>query len=367
MFSESHPYIRRVIRFLLLPYCYVKLVPWADCSRSRWGVALDFFHIFFRLKDYPDNYGPCRLWERPRAEWAFYYGSNYNPYQRQRLRDEVQPASFDHFYQDKDVCHTLCEGMGIPVPQRLGMLESNDDIPAVLDRILTTSGHSRVIIKPVGGHAGLGIVLAERSGEKIVIRQKDRLTTANDFVLQSRSIVQEVLIQDPEMAEIAPNSVNTLRLMTMLTRTSEVITIGGSMRFGVGSSFVDNWSAGGIAVGVDHERGTLMGVGYDKRGNRYERHPISQVHFSDFPIPKWRQAEEFGHLVQRSLPFVKILGMDLAFTSGGVVLIEINSDADFVFQEQTSGPLLRSYRTWKAFEDYGLLYNADQRKLYDEQ
>ena len=150
----------------------------------------------------------------------------------------------------------------------------------------------------------------------------------------------------------------------MLTRSSEVIVIGASMRFGVGESFVDNWSAGGIAVGVDHERGILLPIGYDKRGNRFTRHPISKVVFKDFCIPNWGDAVALGRRVQRAFPFFRLLGMDIGFTPSGVVLIEINSDADLVFQEQTSGPLLSTRQTWDAFNEYQLLYNRQQANLF---
>ena len=87
------PYVRRFLRFLALPYCFSK-VNWKECTKTKTQVAFDFLYIFFRLKYFPDNYSPCRLWEKNRAEWAYYYGSNYDPYQRRQLRKVVQPAAY---------------------------------------------------------------------------------------------------------------------------------------------------------------------------------------------------------------------------------------------------------------------------------
>lgn len=107
-----------------------------------------------------------------------------------------------------------------------------------------------------------------------------------------------------------------------------------------------------------------MKFAFDKTGRRYTRHPISEVEFADLPVPGWDEAVALGERVQRSFPFFRLLGMDLAFTQQGVVLVEINNDADLVFQEQTSGPLLASRATWQAFYEYDLLYNRKQRQLF---
>ena len=364
MFSESHYLVRRCVRFLLLPYCYLRLVNWPECTKSRWAVAKDFLYIFFVLGDYPDNYGACRLWERPRSDWPKFYGSNYNPLQRSRLRREVHPIVLERAFQDKEVCDGLCRGLGIPVPETVGTLQPGEDISAKINELFGRIDSNRLIIKPIRGHAGLGVALATRADGLIKIKSQGVLLSPEQYEPAERCIVQHVVVQSEVLSAIAPASLNTLRLLTMLTRSSEVIVIGASMRFGVGESFVDNWSAGGIAVGVDHERGILLPIGYDKRGNRFTRHPISKVVFKDFCIPNWGDAVALGRRVQRAFPFFRLLGMDIGFTPSGVVLIEINSDADLVFQEQTSGPLLSTRQTWDAFNEYQLLYNRQQANLF---
>lgn len=365
MFSEAHPVIRRAIRFALLPHCFFNLVDWKECRKPKLAVALDLLYIFFVLRDYPDNYGPCRLWEKPRSEWAFYFGSNYNPYQRSRLRTRVQPFHLEVVLNNKEVCHHLCKAFEIPVPEVLCSLDPDEPLIAQqLRNLLQASGDDQVIVKPVNGHAGRGIALFRSGPDGLQIRRCDEWERVTEFQPPERSIVQRLVSQDPRLDEVAPNSINTLRLLTMLTRSDEVILLGASMRFGVGSAFVDNWSAGGVAVGVDSDDGRLLKMGYDKRGTQHLEHPVSGIQFSGFEIPNWSEAVRLGELVQRSFPFTKILGLDLAFTPNGVVLIELNSDADFVFQEQTSGPLLHSRETWKAFRDYALFYNEKQRTLF---
>lgn len=364
MFAESPVFVRRLIRFLLLPYCYVKLVNWRDCSRSKFGVALDFAYIFFVLKDYPEHYGRCRLWEVERAEWARYYGSNYNPHQRQRLRREVHPFHLEMAMRDKEVADGLCRNLGIPVPETLGILEPGETVSDQLSGIFQRTDADRLIIKPVDGHAGMDIALAARQSDQIVLHADNMVVNCGDYRPPTRSLVQKVVVQHPLVSEIAPSSLNTLRLVTMLTKSDDVIIIGACMRFGVGESFVDNWSRGGVAVAVDHARGQLLDTGYDRAGNRFTHHPVSCVEFRGFSLPSWSEAMALGVQVQRAFPFFKILGMDLGFSNEGVILIELNNDAHLMLHEQTAGPLLASRRVWEAFREYDLLYNDKQRQLF---
>lgn len=364
MLSESHPLIRRLIRFALLPHCYLRLVNWRECTRSRIGVALDFLYIFFVLRDFPDNYGPCRLWELPRTDWARFFGSNYNPYQKSLLRREVNPLDIQIVFNDKHVCDLLCRGLGVPLPELVGVLEPSRDIEAALREMFESARVSRLMIKPVHGHAGIGVHMAIDHPDGIVLKGSRNSFPVREWKVPEKCIVQRVVPQEPKVARIAPESLNTIRILTMLSRDGKAFIVGASMRFGVGEAVIDNWSAGGIAVGVNHREGTLKEFAFDKTGRRYESHPVSGVRFQGQSIPRWDEAIALALGVQVGCPFNRLLGLDVAITPTGVVLIEINPDADLVFQEQTSGPLFASRRTWEAFKQYGLLYNRPQRRLF---
>ncbi|MAK48842.1 hypothetical protein [Marinobacter sp.] len=102
------PYLRQVIRFLFLPYTYVFLIDWKVCKKSKIGVLKDFLYIFFVFKTFPDHYQQCRLWEKKPREWALYWGSNYNPFQRRSLFRVLQPPKYRVVYEDKSLCHDIC-------------------------------------------------------------------------------------------------------------------------------------------------------------------------------------------------------------------------------------------------------------------
>ena len=131
------------------------------------------------------------------------------------------------------------------------------------------------------------------------------------------------------MAAFSPFSVNTLRIITMLTKQGEVILVNGSMRSGVGESFVDNWSAGGVSVGVDCEKGVLKKYAYDRKWRRFAAHPTSGTVFEDYPIPEWERVRAAAISIQKAFSFYRMVGLDLAIGPGGKpLLIEINGSPD---------------------------------------
>ena len=90
-------------------------------------MALDLLPIFFRLRYYPDNYSPCCLFEKPRPDWLYYYGSSYHPWARHRLRQEVQPRNWIQFFTDKTTSEAHFRASGVPMPRTYAVLDPCQD------------------------------------------------------------------------------------------------------------------------------------------------------------------------------------------------------------------------------------------------
>lgn len=365
MLAESHPLLRRILRFLALPYCYIKLVNWNECTSSKLQVISDFVYIFFTLKYYPDNYTACRFWEKDRSQWAFYYASIYEPYQRYKMRREIQPFELLNLFDNKLVCDLLCRGVeGVNLPNIYGEIEPGREYINKIISAISKSGKTSLIIKPTNGNSGRGIVIVERDNNKYRVRQADEYIDLEDFQLKEKSVLQEIVVQDKRINKIVSSSLNTLRIVTLFTKSGEAIVISALMRFGVGGAYVDNWSSGGVAVGVNHYSGVLYETAYDKHGNKYFEHPDSKLRFEGFQVPEWDKVCELAIKVQCAFSFYKLLGLDIAITEDGPVLIEINQSTDIVLQEQTAGPLLADKTIFSEFEKYDLLINKCQKNLY---
>jgi len=363
---RSHPIIDRTLYFFSLPACYRRLRQWPECKRSPRRLAFDLLELFFRYKTFPDHYGPCRLWEVDKAFWRYYYGSNYQSYQRVALRKAVQPVKYRLLFDDKAVCEGLCRAVGVKTPHTYGTITPERNYRETITAWLQGPAVNKLFAKPLVGGGGRDIVLVQRVDDNITVRFRQGVVPLRDFSLKETLIVQEVVRQDSRLAAFSSTSVNTIRVVTMYTRNESVILLGATMRCGVGDNYVDNWSAGGVAIGVNAEDGRLSKFGYDKQGNRYTRHPTSKVVFDGTTVPEWPAIVETAVTLQTAFAhYRKLLGFDIALHESGVpIVIEVNDSPDLVFQEQTTGPLLRNEETLRAFGQYALLINRHQKIMY---
>lgn len=357
------PYFRRFLRLLALPHCYISRVNWAYCTASPLRVAGDLLHIFFHLKCYPENYSKCRLWTMDRSRWPLYYASLTDSYQRRQLAKVVQPAEYRVVFADKELCHHLCASLGLPVPKFLGCVDPEDDFKRIIRDRLGHTARREMIAKPVRGVGGHGVqVIQEEQGEIVAILAGKRMPL-DQMEIHERMILEELVIQHPNMAEVYADSVNTLRIQTLLTKDGEAIVLGCLARFGRNRARVDNLGSGGIGLGVHASSGRLFPEGWDYAEIRYDRHPETGVVFDGFRIPRWDELIALVKRAQEHFPFYRLLGFDIAITLEGPVIIEINPQPDNVNLEASCGPILAEARTLREFERYGLLVNAPTRAL----
>ncbi len=354
--------LRRVIRFFALPYCYYN-VNWKLCKRSKLAVIGDFLYIFFVLRYYPDNYSPCRLWEVSKEKWKYYYGSNYDPHQRHKLRKSVQPKEYEIIFRDKYITTALCDQFNINTPPIVGRISSGTvflkGIEGINEKV---PEYSKLILKPVSGKGGGGIFVAivESGGISLCNGRGEHLDHSE--VAYQDLICQPFIEQNSIISRVSP-STNTVRLVTLLTQRGSVLIIGAYMRFGTGISFIDNLSQGGISVSIDLNSGQLNGMGHDRYGHRYKYHPNSNVEFVTVTIPYWQSVQKLAKRIQLSFPFYGLLGMDIAIGKDEPVLIEINSNFDNVDLEQAIGPILADPKVYRAYKEFGLLISKSQKNI----
>ncbi len=358
------PYGRRILRLIALPYLYAG-IDWRACQVPRLRVIKDFLYIFFVLKDFPDSYVGLQLWKKPRTDWPYYYGSIYNPHQRGRLRREVQKKEYEIIFEDKGICHQLCQIANIPVPAMLGRAETTVDFRTTVEQLFNDEGETKIIVKPLRGRKGGGIFLAHMADGHIVLTDGRTQTPLQRFQLATPVVIQRYQMQHPALARIA-RSVNTVRVETLLTRSNEVLLLGAFIRFGLGESIVDNKCAGGLSAGVDLGTGRLNEVAMDKNGCVYERHPDSGVSFKDIQVPHWSAILDLAQNVQKHFSYYRLLGLDIGIAPSGPVIIEINGAPDHAGLERDSGPVFRNRAIWEEFKRYDLLINTPCRRLYTE-
>ena len=188
-----------------------------------------------------------------------------------------------------------------------------------------------VIIKvPFGSSGGHGIKFWKKLGAESL---EEALSGFVDY------IVQELVVQHEELSKLHPESLNTVRIMTM-TEDDEVKILSSIVRMGIGKSKVDNVSSGGVACGICDD-GRLKNFAFDGRGVRYDRHPQG-ARFEESRVPNFEECRELcKRLAPRVTRFCKLVSWDLAIAEDGhPVLIEANLyGGELDFHQMCNGPI----------------------------
>ena len=195
----------------------------------------------------------------------------------------------------------------------------------------------RVIIKPSvdseGGH-GIRFWDLEKNDKDELI---SILTTNKDI------IVQEVVQQHATLSSLHMQSVNTIRIITLIYQ-GEVHLLSSILRMGVGNANVDNASSGGIFCGIGYN-GKLQDVAYDIFANKYECHPQGEL-FSDCIIPNFDVIQNcVREIAPRFIGVSSLCSWDFAIDINGTpLLIETNMSYGQVdFHQICNGPIFGDY------------------------
>ena len=347
-------YFRRLIRFMALPYCFFYQVNWEQCKEKRINVVKDFLYIFFVLKYYPDNYSQCRLWEKEREGWKFYYGSIYDPYQRRNLRIKIQPEEYLMIFEDKEICYQLCKSYGLPLPMQFKVLDIDDNMENNINKIFNNK-LNQIILKPIKGKGGKGVISIQKENERYICYEKNESVDIKKIKIKERYLVQEFLSQHQDMNSIYPHAINTIRIETFRSSNDKIYILGTMARFGRGNSRVDNLSSGGMGVGINIDSGKLMKQAHDFKSEIHLVHPDTGVEFFNFQIPIWGEVIDLAIRIQTHFPMYGLLGHDIAITPKGPVIIEINAEPDNVMMEQCFGPILLNTEILDEFRTHKLL------------
>ncbi|GAA4890141.1 hypothetical protein GCM10023311_12910 [Flaviramulus aquimarinus] len=154
----------------------------------------------------------------------------------------------------------------------------------------------------------------------------------------------EVVKQHESINAIYDKSLNTIRVISLITPENTIEIICAFMRFGVGESVVDNASSGGFYVGIDLDRGTLNTSGHYMLeyggGNVYE-HPNSGYKFEGFKIPYFKEACKEVKKTVKIIPD-RFIGWDVAITPNGPTIVEANSGPHIFLSDYAYGGLLKN-------------------------
>ncbi|WP_405372902.1 MULTISPECIES: sugar-transfer associated ATP-grasp domain-containing protein [unclassified Microbacterium] len=194
------------------------------------------------------------------------------------------------------------------------------------------SRHPKILTKPNEGQGGGGIDLHE------VDASTDAAAFRAEVEAKGQTVVDEFIVQHPEMSAMYPDAVNTVRLITFLDAEGRVHLLAAVLRIGNGD-VIDNFASGGMFTMLDDE-GVAMYPGVDKNSNVYAEHPVTGMPIVGFRVPMYDRVLDLTASLARRTPEAPYVGWDIALTPAGPVVIEGNHNSS-VFQPKPSASGVR--------------------------
>ena len=190
------------------------------------------------------------------------------------------------------------------------------------------SSREYVIAKPSEGECGKGI-------EKLRLTDFGSMDEAMAYLRapeQGFGVVEDLLVQHPEMSRLYPHSVNCMRMATVWWQ-GQAHLLYAVLKTGNHGKFVDNLENGGFACHMDLATGTVVGPGHTNTQELAEEHPMTGVRFEGFEVPFFEEACELVKSAAGVIPTVGYIGWDVAIAADGPAIIEGNHYAAYDFPQ----------------------------------
>ena len=285
----------------------------ARCGKPKAFIMLDMIWCGWR---YQAGYTDYALFQMDRANAAqrrTYVTRGVND----RLVSRFNDAGCRHVFENKDEFNARFSAFLGRDWMRIAAKGEDADLNAEAEKLSAfCEGKDEIVAKPRDGMCGKGVEM---------LKTADYPDGAQLYAyLQSigAGVIEDVIVQHPDMAALYPDSINTLRMVT-LNNGKTVTLVLAICRIGNGGR-VDNFLHGGMMTRIDLDTGTLQYVCVDQQNNTYEEHPITRVPFVGYKIPMWQQCVAFAKKAAAVVPEVGYVGWDLAVTPDGPVLVEGN-------------------------------------------
>jgi hypothetical protein len=290
----------------------------------------------------------------PEPDRQFALAHDFFPSRRQLY--DFQHFGFDDFVTDveRKIADTINGPFFITLRNKLiayRLLAGHIRIPRIVD--LYVRGKREVslpefvpdgtplFVKPVTSNSGIGAeTLPADVDYRAYIREK--VKAYPDL------LVMERVGQHGFMADLFPDSINTVRVLTVRDPDNRIPWVARAVvRVGtVASAPVDNFGSGGLSFALNVESGAI-GPGTSKASlsptAKVERHPDSGLQLTGRILPGCDAIIAKCIELHAALPFIDYVGWDICVGENGPILIEANNSSD-VDLFQTHAPLLTDSR-----------------------
>jgi len=185
--------------------------------------------------------------------------------------------------------------------------------------------HPSFISKIDDGYGGTGVLIVDAS--------TNNLNDLFEKLKNENRIIEEIVQQCDIFSSLHPQSVNTMRVLTV-SLDNHVEVYAAFLRIGSNGSVIDNLSSSGLCAPIDIKSGTVKTDALNYIGKKIPHHPNTNIKFKEFKIPKWDEIMKTAVETASQTPDLKIIGFDITINSNDeIVIIEANDKPGILGQQ----------------------------------
>lgn len=205
------------------------------------------------------------------------------------------------------------------------------------------NAHTEFIVKPAGLGCGIGV-------HRVSVSDFANLKQLFDYLIQigenakkgyghwkhvdinTDVILEEVIVENPDISVIHPFSLNPFRITTVLGDENDVHFFYPRITLGNNKEYITNASSGSLVAGINAETGIIETNGFSEYCEEFEEHPISHIKIKGFRIPHWEEMKLMLTEAARRLPSIRYVGWDVVLSDKGWCIMEGNFMGEFTGQ-----------------------------------
>jgi len=279
-------------------------------------------------------------------------------------------ARIQEIINNKLSTHLLLGSMDIPSPELVGVYWRQmvhrfpqEGRVGVQDYLQEMASGDTLFFKVLAGAEGKNIFAVRRAGAHTwAINGTDHSvnSAAQTFLTQDRPlIIERGLAQHADESALYPNSVNTIRVLTMLDvrNGGDPFIAAAVQRIGCRRSEpADNWTRGGLSAQVDLQTGRLSKATRlpdEDTKEWFSTHPDTGARIEDAVVPFWDEIYDLVMHAAKVLSFMEYVGWDIVVTPKGPVVLEANINTGLNVL-QSHAPLMADPRVRAYYNERGV-------------
>lgn len=278
--------------------------------RNRFYISIDLIYWFVRYGHDFNDYCTFKFWEKAPEERKSYISLRRND----MLRFAMSTPNVYKLFLDKaafNVRFAKFVNRGWMVTEGYSIAE----IDAFAQK------YESIIAKPLEDYGGHGVMKLSKSNADY----QSKLNTLEGYLKGGKKyIVEETICNNEELKHIAPGSLNTIRIVTVIDKNKDLHIVACLLRMGNGTAITDNYHDGGMACPIDLDTYKMRGNAYGMNCMEYSQHPYSKITFDGYQLHNIDKCVEMVKEIAFMEQEARYVGWDFAITPNGIELLEGN-------------------------------------------